>query len=204
MVGVFSNILDVPPDFMKRSELEDNSATKLLNNLDVLALKIGDTFNKQNNSLSVAKQNIAFRVLLANQSDTTLYSTAPANQNGSISASDDNKERELLGSVFLPKSAFSDSNEIITSVTHLKPTLFVKKNDDKNEFKNDVKNEGSSRDAEVQSAVIAVSIGNKTISSLRQPVVLKFKKTSNHRDSKDRSLCVFWNFNRGKIYQKIY
>lgn len=198
VIGTISEVVGADLDIVTKAEIHTQSATKILLLLDEFARNVGEIVQKENKSISISGKNAAFSITYSQAGYTNVVISKGLQGNVSINIESIekpefpfiNRSNSDLSSSVIPPDVFERSAQVVHSFFYKDDTLF--------QTKGDLTNLGSPL---LQSNVLAVTVGNKRIENLVQPVKFRFRKVNEHNLGKDEiqtSVCAFWNFNKSK------
>ena len=196
VISSLNKLLEQPKALFARSQLESNSSTDLLSNLDTLAENTdrvlqnssGTGINSAEASFQQGVPNVAFAINRTVVSEELFLVCRKAGENLHNSIITDERQAQVtsdtLSIIKLPKMMFTFSNEPVYSYCFKKSSLFLTEKEILGYSNNQ---EGII--SPVDSVVSSATVGLRDIKDLTHPITVTFKKydvTAVHN-------CYFWD-----------
>ena len=193
-----------PTSSITTAEKTNNSATSALQSIDLFSKKLNTfmCFNASDaksvniscnlDTIALKMRNFAIYISFVSKVNMRLNigkdssSLVSINVSENATSGDVNLKQGFRGSIFIPITGLSLSRVSLYVNVYRTPVLFV----DEGRF-------NSSDTHNFQSYILAVSIDEKEMFNLSQPIVITFKKVYM---TNEESKCVFWRFRKGWIY----
>ena len=196
VISLLNKLLEQPKALFARSQLESNSSTDLLSNLDTLAENTdrvlqnssGTGINSAEANFQQGVPNVAFAINRTVVSEELFLVCRKAGENLHNSIITDERQAQVtsdtLSIIKLPKMMFTFSNEPVYSYCFKKSSLFLTEKEILGHSNNQ---EGII--SPVDSVVSSATVGLRDIKDLTHPITVTFKKydvTAVHN-------CYFWD-----------
>lgn len=180
-----NDILDVDIETILESQEQNETSTEILDTLEVLSEKIGE--NAENGKpTEIKKSNIGISAKRIENTDSDKWIFS-RETNSKLSVAIGNasaRSENYLAFIKLPRRALR-AKESIVSFTYRNDALFLR-GDNSGTTSGSKKNK-----SRVNSVILSARVGNRTISNLKNPVILEFEKKYIKGDNSNPS-CVFW------------
>ncbi|XP_057312510.1 uncharacterized protein LOC130654023 isoform X2 [Hydractinia symbiolongicarpus] len=195
IVKTVSNVLDANVAIVAKAQLNTKSSTSILNDLDELARKLGKLLKRGGKlaSINADQPNVALNVRYLERGNITIYSQQ-INENVRIFiTSNTSIPTNIWSSLRIPDVTFPAMKEVLFSYFFRQNSLFLTEE----EILKSIYNQ-SNLTRLIQSTILAGTLGDKHITNLTNPILLKFDKTY-YVNEEGKSSCEFWDFTKGSL-----
>lgn len=131
LLQVINDILNLDPKLLQRSQLESGSTKRILQHLDLLAIKVGQVIKKSsmNQQISIGFKNVAF--VVAFKPPNNLHITSSKNLNGTLALvmsqnpNSDSHSQPSIAGFYSGNNTYRDNQRtIVYSYLFAKSSLF--------------------------------------------------------------------------------
>ncbi|XP_065668367.1 adhesion G-protein coupled receptor G2 isoform X2 [Hydra vulgaris] len=194
VLQTIDNVLDSNVTCIAESQIKTSSSTRILKVLTEFAL----IFSKQlNNSISFCKVNVGFHIKKVKKGNIIISAQQLPDNSVKISFNNDaGFIKKTYAVMKLPSDVFYDENEVIYSYFFRYDFFLL----DENYLIQLLKMSGFHQRF-LQSTILSASVVNRNVSNLRNPVVIKFKKTHKGLGA---SSCKYWDENVETGFTNVY
>lgn len=190
-----SNVLDANVAIVAKAQFNTKSSTSILNDLDELARKLGRLLKTGGKlaSINADQPNVALNVGYLERGNITIYSQQ-INENVRIFiTSNTSIPTNIWSSLRIPDVTFPVMKEVLFSYFFRRNSLFLTEE----EILKSIYNQNNLTRL-IQSTILAGTLGDKRITNLTNPILLKFDKTY-YVNEEGKSSCEFWDFTKGRM-----
>ena len=190
------------------ADIKTGSSKTILQNLNTIALSLATTQQQQGKMVALTTENIAIGVIETLQNKPlTIYSPFVANSNlMTIFSSQSSSERvpsdqQVNAIARIPRDLLESVRGKVYSVLFRTDVLFSPSPG--NNSKGLIDGGIAQRRELVQSYVMAVSVGNRSVWNLTTPVEITFRIKQDGQDQNGVSRCMFWDPNFNGMFNLI-
>lgn len=186
-----NDILDIDVNEIIESQEEGGTSSELLDALEVLSEKAAESA-VDGKPIRIEKRNIGISSRRIDNVDKDAWIFSKDTKSKlSVTISDSSSsstEKDYVAFIKLPRRILRSKDPIV-SFTYRNNALFLRSEEAS------LTSSGLKKKSRVSSVILSASIGNRTISNLKNPILLEFEKKDN-KTAIEKASCVFWK--RGK------
>lgn len=181
--------MDAKISIVAKAQRNSNSSTVILQNLETLAIKIGQIIKQTGEgTFQTRTKNIGLAVSYISKVNLAVYAREATKDLLEVvitNTTDGKKGKSILSEIGVPEETFLNDREIVQSYCFRDDTFFI--------TQSRLLNPNIDEKQIVQSTVLSAAIGEGWVSYLVNPIKLKFRKIR-EINAKGNNSCQYWNF----------
>lgn len=186
LIHVASKLLDTNRSIISQAQLNFQSSTKLIKNLEILSTTyLSKIWSANESNFNISTKNIAFIAVPVQEED--IYLTAVNTTSGVRIEPRSILSNEELASIKIPHEAVQKENSFVTSFYYGKDNLFL----NNVQLKQLATGKDHQSNMVYNNVVFSASILNTSVENLTNHVLIQFKERQKTHQKTD---CMFWDF----------